>query len=108
MKSTKYSTLRNTRPRFAYPSFNYSPKKNGKDVDMKEAMNHFSVGNKVRMEDDLILTLQKSKSNLRDETMNEDVNKNRLRRLKMDLGKITIYPNADGISLRKKKKEEFR
>ena len=56
----------------------------------------------------MILTLQKSKSNLREETINENQKRNKLNKLKMDFGKITIYPNADGITPRKKKKEEFK
>ena len=43
MKNTKYSTLRNTRPRFAYPSFNFNPQKDRNEAEIKELMSHFSV-----------------------------------------------------------------
>ena len=54
------------------------------------------------------MTLQKSKSNLREEKMGEEHKNKQLRKLKMDLSKLTIYPNAGGISARKKKKEDFK
>ena len=69
-------------------------------------MSHFSVGFNTSREDDLILTLQKSKSNLRD-AAGQDRKGRHLNKLKMDCGKITIYPNEDGI-VKSKKRSEFK
>ena len=64
-------------------------------------ISHFSVGCSGRREDDLILTLQRSKSNFREES-EEERKARKTRNVGMGLN-FTIYPHADGIVKRKKK-----
>ena len=59
-------TLRATKPKLAYPSFqsNNLKRNNNKDGDIQEIMSHFSVNQGGNQQDPLLLTLQKSKSKL--------------------------------------------
>lgn len=101
-KSTNYQTLRATRPRFCPASLNASnSKKSPSESDIQELMSHFSVGCSGKREDDLILTLQRSKSNFREES-EEERKAPKTRKVGMGLN-LTIYPHADGIVKRRKK-----
>lgn len=101
-KSTNYQTLRATRPKFCPASLNVSnSKKSPSESDIQELMSHFSVGCSGKREDDLILTLQRSKSNFREES-EEERKARKTRKVGVGLN-LTIYPHADGIAKRKKK-----